>query len=198
MDSGSLFSGLAGAGISAATGNYIGAGISLIGGLMGAFDSSSAAKQSAAISANINALENKVNDQHEQAMLLSSQRQNIQTLRQVQQAQALGLVRSVGQNSTSGATASSGYLGGQSQIAGQGYFNLQGVNQNTEIGENIFGLNRQVSAQKLALQNVQTNYQSSMALDQGVSSLGNFVSKSSDPLSRLIQQMNPGSSLGTQ
>jgi hypothetical protein len=191
-----IFDSLAGAGLSAginaATGNWIGAGISLVGGLMGAFGSSSAAKQSQQISQTINTEEGLVNDQHEQAMLLASQRQNIQTLRQAQQARALGLARATNQNAAYG--SSSGYKGGQSQIESEAAFNIQGVNQNTEIGEKIFGLDRLISQNKLALQNVQSNYQSGQALDQGISSFGNFVSKSGDPLSRLLNQFGPSSS----
>src|SRR5271154_6468484 len=102
MSDSSLFAGLAGAGLSAATGNWVGAAIGLAGTAVSAFGSlsqasatSAAAQQSQMISGQINQEENSVNSQHQQAMMLSASRQNMEGLRQAQQARAQGLAAGV-------------------------------------------------------------------------------------------------------
>jgi len=196
-----LFDGLAGAGISAATGNYLGAAIDLAGVGMSLFGGSSqssatkqAAQQSMQISGNINKLENQANDQREVAMNLSASRQKLEQLRMSQRARAMAINNATSQNAQFG----TGLQGGLSQVKAQEGFNVQGINQNQEIGENLFGLDRQISSQKLALQNVQTQLQTSTADNQGLMSLGSSLSKSGDPLSRLLQGFNlPGMGAST-
>lgn len=189
----SLFDSIAGLGVSAATGNVIGAGVQGIGlatSIFGGISQSQHASEAYGIQANISGLENKVNDQREIAMHLSARRQQMEVLRSNQRARAQGLNAAVSQ----GANFGTGYLGGQAQIKDQGAFNLAGINQNLEIGQNIFGLNRQISDQKLALSNVQ----SSMSTDQGISSLGGSIMRSGDPLSRLLQGFGGGSGISRE
>jgi hypothetical protein len=186
----SLFDGLAGAGISAATGNFLGAGLALAGlGLSvgSAVDQSKNAQGVYQAQENITNLETQENAQRQQAMVLSANRQSLQTLRQNQQLRAQATAGAV----SGGAQYSSGYQGGQQQVESEGLFNLGGINKNLEIGQNLFGLSNQINQQKL----VASFYQSKMASDQGTAAIGAGISKAADPLSRLLQGFsNPGSS----
>lgn len=182
-----LFDSLVGTGVSAATGNYVGAAIGaagLITSLIGGAGQTNAAKQSAQIQGQITGLESQVNDQRQQAMVLSARRQQLEIVRNNQRARAMGLNSAVNQ----GALFSSGYAGGQAQVGDQSLFNLTGVQQNLGIGQNIFSLDKQISAQKMQLSQVQ----SAAATDSGLSSLGGSIMKSADPVSKLLQQFNAG------
>jgi len=186
--------GLAGIGVSAATGNYIGAGIgllglgmSLFGGQQQAEDAQEYARRSLGVQTQIWNNENLVNNQREQALQLSSRRSNLEQMRLAQRTSARANANAVNQ----GAQFGSGIQGGQAQIAGQSNFNILGTNQNTEIGENIFGINRDISNQKLQLAQLQSQYQQTSAANQGLMSLGGGLMQASGPISRLSQGGNP-------
>lgn len=179
----SISSQLLGFGSAAATGNYVAAGVDLVGlgvSLFGGAKQASDAKQASLISGNINRLEGQVNDQREQAMQLSARRQQLEIIRNTQRARSMGLQAAVSQ----GAQFGSGYSGGQAQELGMGSFNLQGVNQNLQSGENIFSINRDISKSKLALSQVQGQ----AATDAGISAIGGSIMKAGDPLGRLAGQ----------
>ena|SRR5258706_4094899 len=183
---------LAGIGVSAATGNFIGAAIGAVGlglSIFGGASQASAAKQAAQIQGNITGLEGQVNDQRQNAMQLDARRKSLEQFRLMQRTQAAATAAAT----TQGAQFGSGLQGGLGQIAGQGLFNIAGINQNEEIGTNIFGLNRQVSAEKMMLSGVQTK----MATAQGLSSLGGSVMQAASPISRLSQGVGFGGSSGT-
>src|SRR5882757_6773508 len=118
-------------------------GMQLFGGLSAASDT----KKAYGIQQNITGLEGNVNQQRQAAMELSARRQSLENFRATQRAQSQGLNNAVSQ----GAQFGSGLAGGEAQITAQGAFNNQGINQNLEIGRNIFGLNDKISQQKLAL-----------------------------------------------
>lgn len=184
-----IYDSLAGVGVSAATGNYIGAavqGIGLATSIFGGMSASAHAKEAYNIQSTIAGYESQVEDQRHTAMQLAGRRQQMEILRNNQRARAMSTQAAV----TQGASLGSGYAGGQAQVQDQSLFNLAGVNQNLEIGDKIFGLNKQISQQKLALSKVQGQ----MATDQGVSSFGGSLMKAGDPLSRLLQGFGGGQS----
>lgn len=187
-----LLDSAAGVGVSAATGNWIGAGISAVGlgmSLFGGMSSSRSAQEAAQIQAKITGLESNVNDQHEQAMQLDARRKSLEQIRLSQRAAAQATAVATMQ----GAQFGSGLQGGLGQITDQSTFNLQGINQNLAIGENIFGLDRQISSQKMALSKVQSN----MASSQGLSSLGGSLMSAGPGIGRLSQGLgNPFSNSG--
>lgn len=175
----------------------VGLGMSLFGGAKATDDAKAiaqqqqqAAQQSYAINSKITGYENQVNDQHQTQMELTSRRASMENFRKTQQTLAQGENSAVNQ----GAQFGSGFQGGQAQGTAQGTFNAVGINSNLEIGENIFGLNRQISAQKLALSGVQTQsniaiggLQSDMATAQGYSSIGKSISGSAGMLGSMAQ-----------
>lgn len=184
----------AGIGVSAATGNWIGAGIaavglgmSLFGGASQASASKEYAEKSYAVQQQISANENLVNNQHEDAMRLNARRNTLEQFRNTQRMAARATAAATSQNAQFG----SGLQGGLGQIQAQGAYNIQGLAQNETIGENIFGLNRTISGEKLQLAQLQSEYGVTSATNQGFSSLGSSLMSISGPASRLVQGGNP-------
>lgn len=132
--------------------------------IFGAFGAASSASQAAGINRGIAADEQQINAQKQTQMEMSARRQQLEIMRQTQQAGA----RATAAATSQGAQFGSGIQGGLSQVADQGTFNLQGVSQNLEIGRNIFGINNDVSNKKMQLADVQ----STQATDQSLLSLG--------------------------
>lgn len=153
----------------------VGLGLQVFGG----FSAASAAKQAYGIQQNITGLEGQVNDQRRQAMELSARRQQLENFRNTQRVRAMGMNAAVNQ----GAQFGSGLQGGQAQATDQGNFNALGVSQNLQIGRNMFGLQDQISQQKLALSGVQ----SSQATDQAWAGLGGALTKNAGTISNISQ-----------
>jgi len=187
----SPFESLAGIGVSAATGNILGTAVGALGlglSLFGGVGASHDAEQAAQIQGQIAGLEGSVNQQHRVAMQLDSRRKSLEQIRLAQRTQAQAVAAATNQ----GAQFGSGLQGGLGQIAGQGAFNLAGINQNTEIGENIFDLNAQSSGQKMALSKVQT----SMATNQGISSLGGGIMQAAPFVQKASQGFGGSANIG--
>jgi hypothetical protein len=158
----------------------LGAGIGLAGlatSLFGAEQGASAAKASAQASMNIAGLEDKVNQQRKLAMQISARRQGIEAIRNTQQLQSQATAAATGQ----GAQYGSGLQGGLAGLSGMGNFNLQGINQNLEIGNTIFGLDTQISQQKIA----EAQAKSQEASASGISSIGGAIMKAAPTLAEL-------------
>lgn len=147
------------------------AAIGLATQVFGGFSAASHAKEAYGIQSQITGLEGQVNQQRKQAMELSARRQSMEIFRQNQRAQSMAINNATNQGANYG--NSSGLAGGLSQINSQSSFNLEGINQNLQIGENIFGLDDKISKQKLALSQVQ----SSQVTDQAISNLGGSLIK---------------------
>lgn len=138
-----------------------------IGGAASAAKKSQAvAQQQAAVaqlqaqsSGQIAQLEKQQNAQREQQMILTAGRQQMQTIRNTQLARSMALNSSTAQ----GAQFGSGLQGGYGQISGDSNTSLLGVNQNLEIGKNMFGLDALISDQKI----LQAQYAGQQATYQG-------------------------------
>lgn len=159
-------------------------GISAVGlGLQafGGFSAASKAKEAYGIQSQISGLEGQVNQQRQTAMELSARRQSMEIFRNNQRARSMALNNATQQGASYG--NSSGLPGGIAQVDAQSSFNLQGINQNLEIGRNIFGLDDQISKQKLALSGVQ----SQMMTDQSIGQLGGSITKSAGTLGSIAQ-----------
>lgn len=155
----------------------VGLGLQLFGGASAA----SKAHEAYGIQQNITGLEGQANEQRRTAMELSARRQSMEIFRNQQRARALGINNATNQGASYG--NSSGLPGGLAQVADQSMFNLQGVNQNLEIGRNMFGIDSQISQQKLALSGVQGQ----MATDQGIAQLGGSIAGSAKTLGSIGQ-----------
>lgn len=167
----------------------VGLGLQAFGG----FSAAGKAKEAYGIQSNISGLEGQVNQQRQTAMELSARRQSMEIFRNNQRARSMAVNNATNQGASYG--NSSGLPGGLAQVQDQSMFNLSGVNQNLELGRNIFGLDDQISKQKLALSQVQ----SSMATDQAIGQLGGGITKNAGTIGNIGQygygQMSGGLNL---
>lgn len=157
-------------------------GISAIGiGLQayGAFSASGHAKEAAEINRAIAGDEQKINEQKHQQMLLEANRMQLQQFRNIQRLRAQATASAVNQ----GAQFGTGLQGGLAQVSNEGLFNLNGINQNLQIGQNIFDINNDISAKKMKLADVQGE----MATDQAWASLGGAMVKNAGTIGQLGQ-----------
>lgn len=122
-------------------------------------------------------LEEQINDQRRQQMNLTSQRQSIQNLRNVQQKQAMGEAAA----NAGGALFGSGYKGGQAQEAAQGAWNAEGISQNLQIGNAIFNLDNQIDQQKIAKAQAETSANNW----SGIGAIGGDIMKAAPALAQL-------------
>lgn len=138
--------------------------------LFGTMGQASVFRQAAGVSAGIAADEQQINAQKQQQMVLQSKRMQLENVRNAQRARSQATAAATSQ----GAQFGSGIEGGKAQITNQAGFNALGVNQNLQIGQNIFGINNDISAKKMQL--AQLGGQA--ATDQGFASLGGSLMKS--------------------
>lgn len=165
--------------ISAISGG-VGLGMKIFGGM----SASEQANKAYGIEKNIAGLEQQVNDQRRVAMELSGRRQQMETFRNAQRLRAQGINAAVNQ----GATMGSGLKGSLAENTSQLGFNMQGINQNLSVSRNIFGLNDQISGQKLQLADVK----SKMNTDMGWASLGGSLLQSSGTIGNVAGVFGKG------
>ncbi len=165
--------------------SLVGLGTSLFGGASSASD----AKHAAAIQSNIAGLEGGLEDQRHTAMELAARRQSVETLRTNQRARATAINNATNQ----GAQFGSGLQGGLAQVEDEGLFNLSGISQNLEIGESMFGINKQITGQKQQLAQVQGK----QATDQGLISLGGSIMKAGPTIGNIGGSVYSGVSKNT-
>lgn len=158
----------------------IGAAVGLGFGLFGAISGAHAQNQISQAQSQEAQLEAQQNNVRQQAMELSANRSRMELVRNSQRARALALNSATGQ----GAQFGSGLQGGYGQISGMSGTNLVGINQNTQLGEQMFGLSDQINQQKLRIS--QLGGQAATA--QGFSSLGKSLGASLGPFANLTQQ----------
>lgn len=118
-------------------------------------------------------------------MEVSSDRMKLQNMRQQQQAAALATANAAGQ----GALYGSGLQGGRSQVRSQGGYNELGINQNLAFGEQMFALNKQLNAQKIAQANAQMQIQEGQAKSAfggNITSIAGTVGKLATSLAPLL------------
>lgn len=172
-------------------------------GALGASDAGqSQAENSAAFSAASSGisqqnaqLEMQQNAVRKQAMTLQAKRQSIENIRNTQRASAMARNSATNQ----GAQFGSGIQGGIGQIQNQGNFIGAGINQNYGLGLQMFGLDDQLSANKIAMSRLQGQYgitssqnQGDQAMWAGVSGVGSAISSSAGSLGRLFGTQTPG------
>lgn len=153
-----------------------GLGLSIFGSMKG----SEVAGQQAAESRAIAGDEQKINAQKKMQMNLEAQRSQLQIFRNSQRARAQALNAATQQ----GASQGSGLQGGLAQVTDQSLFNSQGINQNQEIGNNIFGINNDISSHKMQL----ATLGGEAASAAGLASLGGSIMKAGPVIGQFGQQ----------
>lgn len=168
-------------------GAVIGAGVGIGLSLFGASESSEAAQKQTAAQKQMIMLEQNVEAQRRQAMELDARAKQMKLLRNAQKARALALTTATAQ----GAGQGSGLQGGYGQISGDVGTSLLNVSQNLDIGRNIFGLNAQISQQKISMAEAGLQAQEGSAY----SSLGSNILGSVGTIGKLSSgfgSYNPG------
>lgn len=140
------------------------AGIGIAASIAGAAGSLYASQQQASAQKRAIAAQQEAERQRQLAMNLDAQRKKREQIRQAQVYRAQALATTTAQ----GASQGSGLEGAYGQISGQSGTNLQGINQNQEIGNNIFAANRAYGQAQADM----ADAQGSAATFQGISSLG--------------------------
>lgn len=155
-------------------------------------------KQNASAEAQIGIQNNIIGDEQkadtvrQQATALDAHRQSLQALRNGQQAYSLALTTGTSQ----GAQFGSGLAGGLAQTTADTNTNLLGISQNLQSGNSIFDINKDISAQRIALgkagfiegQHGLVNTSGSQsALGTGLTSLGGSVLSAIPTFGKLAQ-----------
>lgn len=156
------------------------AGIAAVGLGMQIFGSNKQAQvshQMAQVSKDEAMHEQNINDLKQRQMELEGQRSQLETIRNMQRARALGISASVNQ----GANMGSGLAGGLAQVQNQGGWNILGINQGLEIGRGINTQNKSISADKMQM----ADLQGQSADAQGMQSMGGALLKSSGTIGSL-------------
>lgn len=170
--------------------SVVGLGMSIYGG----FKQSADAQQEAKISQEITGAQQQQNDIRKQQMELSSSRSQLENVRTAQRARSMATMSAVSQ----GAQFGSGLQGGLAQVSDAASWQNQGIVQNTQLGEGMFGLQNQISG----YQSQMASLKGQEATDAGWASLGGSLMKSAGPLGNLtktgfgaVKGMNLGSGL---
>lgn len=160
--------------------SVVGLGIQLFGGMKSSQDAQKAAQLNYGIAQD----EQKINEQKNMQMQLEAQRSSLQQFRNIQRLRAQATAAAT----TQGAQFGSGLQGGLAEVTNEGLFNVQGINQATQFGNTIFGINNDISGKKMQLSQVQSD----MASDQALSSLGGALVKNSGTIGGLGKDITAG------
>lgn len=129
-----------------------------------------AAEASRGIQTSVVGQELNIQEMNRRAMELNARRQSLEIIRNQQRGRALALATNVAQGG-SGATRGSSALGGAyGQIAGQTGVNALGVDQNLQIGQNIFASNASISNSRIDMANLEYQYAQQQAANQTLKS----------------------------
>lgn len=143
----------------------------------GAYQSYSSAQDASAISQQQIALQQRAEAERRKAMELDARRRRLEVIRNRQRVSSIATARATSQNAQLG----SALPGSLAQIGNQAGFNLLGINQNLEIGRNIFDINAQLSQQNIAM----ANAQSGLAFGNSLGSFGSTLMGSAETFGRL-------------
>jgi len=155
---------------------------------IGGFGAAGVSKQISQVSQNEVGLEEQVNMQKQNAMELSSRRQQTEIMRNSQRQRAQATAAAT----TQGAQFGSGLQGGLAGVTDQSTYNALGVNQNTQTGNNIFGLDYGISQDKSQI----AGLQGQQATDQGIASLGGALTSSAGTIGKLSQGVGSFGNIG--
>lgn len=121
-----------------------------------------ASNQSYGINQNVIAAQQEIEAQKAKAMEIDARRQQTEIIRNQQRGRALALTNATAQ----GAARGSGLQGGYGQIAGVSGFNMLGVQQNLQIGRDIYSENQNISNSRIQQADLEHMYALQQANNQ--------------------------------
>jgi hypothetical protein len=160
------------------------AGAALAASAFGAYTSYQGAKEQAAAQQAQIAAEQQAEKIRMQAMRLDARRRRLEVVRTQQRTRANALAMGTAQGSSQG----SGLQGAYGAIAGQSGVNLLGINQNAQLGENMFDANKMLSAARMDY----AKAGETVALGQGISSIGNTLLSNLGTMSNIAGNFGGG------
>lgn len=156
----------------------LGLGMQLFGGAK----SAGVSQQQAKVSADIATQEQGINAQKMQQTQLEARRSTLQNFRNAQRLRAQATNAAV----SGGAQYGSGLQGATAGITDTATENALGVNQSLAISQNIFGLNNNISNDKIQM----AQLGGQQATDQAISSLGGSIMKAGPLIGGLSKDAN--------
>lgn len=157
--------------------------------LFGMFSQSHVASQVAGVSVSKAETEGQENDVRQSAMEMSGRRSQMEALRTAQRARA----QAVQAGTNQGAQYGTGETAGAQHTTAEGDYGLQGIQGQLGFGRQLFGLDKQITADNIQL----AQLKGQEATDQGISSLGQGITKAAGPLGNIFgggKSSNAGSS----
>lgn len=151
----------------------IGLGLSAVGTFVGM----QGAKEQAAQQAKAFELQAEAEKQREKQMRLEATRKRREVVRQAIQARSMAVATTTAQ----GASGGSALAGAQAGITNREGTNLLAINQNEQIGANLFSINRQIHGAYRSA----ADAGSQVSLGSGLSSLGGALMKADGMFGRL-------------
>lgn len=158
----------------------VGLGMSLYGGM----GQAAVSKQQAAVSSDIAGQEQNINVQKQQQAQLEERRSSLQNMRQAQQMRAQATAAATNQNAQFG----SGLKGGIAGVTNQENQNQEGLNQNWQTSQNIFGYNSAINSDKMQL----ASLGGTAATYAGISSLGGSLTSNAKTIGGLGKDAGAG------
>jgi hypothetical protein len=156
--------------------------------IFGAFGQANNSREITQASEDESRQEQGINNAKNRQMHIEARRMQLENVRNNQRARALATNSAVSQGAQNG----SGLAGGLAQINDQSLFNMQGVNQAEDIGNQILGFNNAISRDKARI----ASLQGSSATDAGIASLGGAVMKAGPIIGQLSQGFGGGGTTG--
>jgi hypothetical protein len=153
------------------------AGIGLAAGAIGSGVQAYGAIQQGEAQRKASRLSQMAEAQRQRGMELDSERKQYSIIREQQMQRANAIAAATSQ----GAQFGSGLSGGEAQIAGASNSNLLGVNQNTELGQNMFSINQRKGAADRDASAAGTMG----SIGSGLSTLGRAVVNDSGTIARI-------------
>lgn len=125
-----------------------------------------AAGQSKNIQTGVIAQERAIQESQRQAMELGARRQSLEIIRNQQRGRALALTTNVAQGGSGAVNGSSALGGAYGQISGQSGVNMLGVQQNLQVGRDIYSANQNISNSRVDMANLEFQYAQQQAANQ--------------------------------
>lgn len=129
-----------------------------------------AAGASRDIQAGVIANERSIQESNRQAMELQARRQSLEMIRNQQRARSIAVTTGVAQGGSGAVRGSSAVAGAYGQIGGQTGVNLMGVQQNLQIGRDIFAANQNTSDRRVQMADLEYLYATQQANNQTMKS----------------------------
>jgi len=149
-------------------GSGLGALTSIAGGVFSAVTGSEDASKISSIQQAMAQTEMQENATRRSAMEVQSRREQTQNIRQSQMARSMALNTATNQ----GAQFGSALGGAYGSISGQSNVNQLGISQNLQFGEHMFDLSDQMSGEKQALSQAQSNAATDASIGKMISGIG--------------------------